>query len=108
MIPEYTDRQVVTITYLNHRGEIAEREIVPYVFEFGSTDYYPSPQFLLEAWDIKKQAVRTFSMNNILNWRGNHATETQERVKLAATLSKAVSSLLPAGFAIARIVPTAG
>lgn len=102
----FPDEQTVVITYLNHRGEISERRIIPYTFGLGSTDYYPSPQYLLEAYDLDKKAMRTFSLNNILNWRGNHATDTQEGIKLSGTLAAAVRRLLPEGYAISRINPS--
>lgn len=85
--------KTVTITYLNHRGEISDREILPYTFGFGTTEYYPSEQYLLEAWDFNKNALRTFAMNNIINWRGNHATKNQERIKLTRTLASRVRAL---------------
>jgi predicted DNA-binding transcriptional regulator YafY len=108
MNPTENEEQIVTITYLNHRGKISERQIIPYEFGWGSTEYYPTPQFLLEAWDFNKKALRTFSMNNIINWRGNHATETQESLKRAGTLARAMCSLLPEGYIVSRIDPSAG
>lgn len=62
---------VVTIGYINHRGEISVREIIPKEFGWGSNDYYPTPQFLLDAYDLGKREHRTFALNNILFWKGN-------------------------------------
>src|SRR3954464_3830098 len=103
IVPHAPEEQIVTITYLNHRGEIADRQIIPYTFGLGTTEYYPSMQYLLEAYDLGKKAMRTFAMNNIINWRGSHATDTQERVKFAK-LTSALPARLRALFSSGPIV----
>lgn len=54
--------------YQNHRGEVSERTVVPGAIRFGSTEYHPCQQWVMEAWDCDKKAVRTFAMRDILRW----------------------------------------
>jgi hypothetical protein len=68
--------QVVTIGYLNHRGEISIRTIIPTYFGWGKNDYHPEPTFLLDAYDLDKRAHRTFAMNNVLFWKGDYYAKT--------------------------------
>ena len=58
----------VNIAYLNHRGERSTRTIKPRVLRFGTSDYHPDEQWLLEAFDYGKDAERTFAMRDILAW----------------------------------------
>ena len=54
----------VTLTYTNWRGETAERTIIPARVWFGSTDWHPEPQWLLEAVDVEKGAMRDFALKD--------------------------------------------
>lgn len=54
----------VTLTYTNWRGETAERSIVPRGVWYGSTEWHPEPQWLLRAFDVKKQADRDFALKD--------------------------------------------
>ncbi|MEX0594487.1 MAG: hypothetical protein WD157_00070 [Patescibacteria group bacterium] len=65
---EYRPEEVVTITYTNYRGETGERQIVPRKLWFGSTPYHPEKLWLLDAFDIGKQADRTFAVKDIKSW----------------------------------------
>jgi hypothetical protein len=51
--------------YRNHRGEIAERRVIPDAVRFGTTEWHPTPQWLLRAYDLDKQALREFAMSEI-------------------------------------------
>lgn len=66
---EYTDNQIAIINYTNYRGETADRQIVPIKVWFGSTEYHPEPQWLLDAFDVGKQAERSFALRDIKNWK---------------------------------------
>ena len=52
----------MTFRYRNYRGEVSMREVVPCRIYFGGTDWHPEPQWLMEAWDIEKNAMRAFAM----------------------------------------------
>ncbi len=59
------------ITYTNYKGETAERHIRPTgrrMF-FGAPEWHPQPQWLLEAYDLDKQAERVFAMSGVKAWR---------------------------------------
>lgn len=51
--------------YTNHRGETAERTVIPLGVRFGSTQWHPEPQWLLRAFDLEKGAEREFAMAEI-------------------------------------------
>jgi predicted DNA-binding transcriptional regulator YafY len=59
----------VVIGYTNHRGQHAERNILPVSIEFGSTQWHPEPQWILVALDMDKRADRHFAMKDITSWR---------------------------------------
>lgn len=58
----------VRILYTNHRGETRIRHILPERLYFGCTDWHPEPQWLLDAFDIDKNALRSFAMKDIQTW----------------------------------------
>lgn len=58
----------VTFTYKNYRGETSVRLVQPIMISFGTTIFYPERQWLLHAWDINKEAERTFAMKDIKDW----------------------------------------
>lgn len=59
--------QKVVITYVNHRGERSRRMILPVVIVFTSSSYHEGVgmEWMLEAWDETKQAMRTFRLTQI-------------------------------------------
>lgn len=63
------DNQVVTIRYKNYRGEISTRRIVPKKIWFGSNEYHPGEQWLLDAHDLEKDAERSFAIKDISDWQ---------------------------------------
>lgn len=56
------------IWYTNHRGEHAERVIIPQRIYFGATEWHREPQWLLVAIDVEKNAERHFAMKDIAGW----------------------------------------
>lgn len=61
--------QVVTIRYKNYRGETSNRKIIPQKIYFGSNEYHPEPQWLLDAHDLDKDAKRSFALKDISAWQ---------------------------------------
>lgn len=59
----------VRILYTNYKGETAWRVIEPRAVCWGSNEWHPEPQWLLDAWDADRQAVRTFAMKDIREWK---------------------------------------
>jgi len=56
--------------YTNHRGEVAQRNVVNPVFFYGATEYYPDVQWLIHAFDLDKDDTRTFAVRNIDSFKG--------------------------------------
>lgn len=62
-------QQIVVIDYTNHRGERSERTILPQRMFFGANEWHTDPQWLVEAMDIEKNALRTFALRDIHSWK---------------------------------------
>jgi len=58
----------VRIDYTNHRGQRAERRIVPDHVEWAEVEWHPGAQWLLIAYDLDRAAYRTFAMKDIHRW----------------------------------------
>lgn len=58
-----TKDQTLTIGYTNYHGDYSVRRIIPLRVYFGSSEYH-GPQWLLEAFDLDKQALRDFAMKD--------------------------------------------
>lgn len=54
--------------YKNYKGEVGERLVIPVGHWYGSTEWHPTPQFLLKAFDVRKSAYRDFALNDVLFW----------------------------------------
>lgn len=63
------ERREVRIYYLNHKGKRGYRKILPTKQWFGKTQWHTKEQWLLNAYDIDKKAMRTFAIKDILSWR---------------------------------------
>ncbi len=61
--------QKVKILYTNWKGETAYRNIIPKSIEFKSTQWYKQEQWILNAYDMDKQADRGFAINDIKEWK---------------------------------------
>jgi hypothetical protein len=71
-------RQIVGISYTNHRGETAFRRIIPIKIYFGSSQWHPKDQWLMDAFDLDKQAQRSFAMIDIHKWGEDNPQVSQE------------------------------
>jgi len=67
--PDETRRRIVVIDYTNYRGERSWRRIEPLHLHFGSNEYHPEPQWLLDAMDVEKRALRSFAMKDVHAWK---------------------------------------
>jgi predicted DNA-binding transcriptional regulator YafY len=59
---------VVQIVYTNYKGETAIRQILPQRMWYGATEWHPEKQWLLDAIDVEKNALRAFAMKDIRAW----------------------------------------
>ena len=62
------DNKTVRILYTNYRDETAMRSIVPDRIHFASTEWHTDPQWLLDAFDLERNAMRSFALKDIRAW----------------------------------------
>lgn len=55
----------VILDYTNWRGERSRRPVEPVALYWGSNEWHPESQMLLEAIDLEKDAVRSFAVRDI-------------------------------------------
>jgi hypothetical protein len=60
---------IVEVLYTNHRGETEWRTVRPIRLWFGSTGWHPTAGWLMECFDLGKQATRDYAMSGIKGWR---------------------------------------
>jgi predicted DNA-binding transcriptional regulator YafY len=61
-------RSAIQIDYVNWRGERAWRRIVPQRLYFAVVEWHPGEQWILDAWDLDKDGMRSFAMKDIKSW----------------------------------------
>lgn len=59
---------VAFIDYTNWKGERSWRRISPRGIRFASTEFHPEPTWLLDAYDMDKEAMRAFALKDIHEW----------------------------------------
>jgi hypothetical protein len=59
-------REGNAVRYRNWKGEEAVRRIIPMWLWWGSNEYHPEPQWLVECHDMDKSDYRTFALAGIL------------------------------------------
>ena len=64
----YMSRTIV-FEYTNHRGEHSTRRAKPEFIQWGSNEYHKDDQWILEALDLDKKAMRSFAMRDMSNVR---------------------------------------
>jgi len=58
----------IKVKYKNWQGEVGIRTIIPAKVYYGNTDYHKENQWLLEVWDVEKDAPRTYAMMDIIEF----------------------------------------
>lgn len=58
----------IRIIYTNYRNETNIREIIPLKIWFGHNEWHKDDQWILDAFDIDKNADRSFAMKDIRYW----------------------------------------
>lgn len=48
--------------YEDYRGETTQRVVIFKNLQFGSNEWYPEPQWFLHAFDLEKNAYRSFAL----------------------------------------------
>jgi len=58
----------IKVKYKNYKNEISIRTIIPLRVHYGNTQFHPENQWLLEVWDVDKDASRTYAMQDIIEF----------------------------------------
>lgn len=64
------EEKAVRVLYTNYRGETTIRRVLPKSIWFGSCEWYPSEQWLLDVIDLERSVERVFALKNIRAWLG--------------------------------------
>jgi hypothetical protein len=67
-VAEERSGRSIHFVYQNYRGEIGVREAVPIRLSFSSNEWHKETQWLLEAFDVKQEAMRTFAVKDIIKF----------------------------------------
>ena len=62
------EEKIIKILYKNWKGETGIRNIIPKEIVFTSTEWHPEKQWCLVAYDIDKNADRTFACKDVASW----------------------------------------
>ena len=62
------EKQKIKILYTNWKGKTSYRNIIPKSIEFKSTEWHKEEQWILNAFDIDKNADRGFALKDIKEW----------------------------------------
>ena len=66
----------ISMVYKNYRGEISTRSITPISVSFTATEHHPEAQWILHAFDMKKEAYRDFALRDC-NFKGAKANDLE-------------------------------
>lgn len=89
----YATALPLKFVYRNHQDIISTCKVHPRRIRYGVTPYHTEPQWLMEAYDLDKQALRTFVMADMsAASRGNTETKAtpDAHLRYDATTSKSV------------------
>ena len=60
--------KAVKIVYTNYKGETGIRSVIPQCIIFDCNEWHKEPQWLMTAYDLEKEADRTFALKDIKSW----------------------------------------
>lgn len=60
--------KTVRIVYTNYKGVTGTRHVIPVEILFGHNEWHTEDQWLMRAFDIEKNAERTFALKDIKSW----------------------------------------
>lgn len=58
------DATLIEVLYTNWRGETSLRRVVPKTLRFGTSEWHPDPQYLLDVYDVDKKVRREFALKD--------------------------------------------
>lgn len=63
------DIDEVRFEYRDRTGQVATRRVMPLEIWFGTNAFYKTPQWLLKAFDLDKEADHDFALKDVREWR---------------------------------------
>lgn len=60
--------KVVLIDYTNYRGERSKIRVRPERIYFGSTEFHPEPQWIMQALNVDRHMTRHYAVKDIHSW----------------------------------------
>ena len=64
----YDAKAMVVIRYTNYRAETSIRRVVPIRIRFASSEWHPAEQWIMDAFDLDRQAERSFALADVHEW----------------------------------------
>jgi len=61
-------KKTIQVRYKNWQGETAIRTIIPMGIEWGSTEWHAKEQWLLNVWDVDRNAHRQYALCDIVEF----------------------------------------
>lgn len=58
----------IKVKYKNWQGNISIRNIIPQNIYYGNTQFHKEDQWLMNVWDVEKDAQRTYAMLDIIEF----------------------------------------
>lgn len=81
--PEYKGSvpldEPLTITFTDSTGVERERCVIPQRVWFGSTEWHPDAQWLLDAYDMDRHAVRSFELARVRGFDSHTVARVLDR-----------------------------
>lgn len=65
LFPKFEETGAVSVLYTNHRGETRLRSIRPVNLYWGSNQWHPEPQWLVDGIDTEIDQLRTFALKGM-------------------------------------------
>lgn len=91
-------QRAVSVRYKNWRGEVADRDVTPLDFRWGSTEWHPEPGWIMRAFDHGKGEEREFSLADC-DFLGLSSREAVLAEAAKAALSKQGGKTMGSGHA---------
>lgn len=66
------DAKPFVFTYVNHAGIEGVRNVLVLRSFFGTSKYYTEPQWLIECWDLDKNALRHYALSKLNLGKESH------------------------------------
>lgn len=62
------EQPILSFLYKNYKGDVSLRQVTSPKIFFGDSEYHGDNTWLMEAYDVNKQEMRTFHLPDIINF----------------------------------------